>query len=849
MKRVDCRRGIKSFFKTTDYRHYICIGITVGFVLISIFCFRFAGLRLFESLRDFCLSIAYMTVDLFDLAFYIDPTVQNFSSVPYTVSDKIPSTFEMLKSNWSSFWALFVDRNNFNYFLAYSRSKLAFNAKISLIFFSVIFVFVLLLFVLSRFRTQNNNYNVDTKALRIFKKISDKTYRPVKTWIKSFFDFVRSHKSYRILWVLTWAFSFNFFAIFFDIIAFYYYFCATFDLASIFTQLYKLLLDLSPMYKFVPAPVWFLIGFWIFDKIRKSIGYNVLEHHEAMNRGFINEQGVFSLFVAPMRQGKTKASVAFALSREAMFRDMAFEIILGSDLKFPFFPWINLENALRVGMDNRSIYNLASIRRFIDTLRSFFFDKRLSDPSVRKYALNYLRKRYGYSFRNFSFDYDLTRYPIEFDNAKFIESLFDVIKDYAQAYFIYVIRSSLILSNFSIRTDGTIKDIGNLPLWDTDFFHVNSYDVDLISRHSHILDYDVLKLGKKIAGESSFAFEFGVIDITEIAKERLNMLEAQGIRKDDDNANQKNDGFDDWLKMCGHSAMVGHTCFVSIFSDDQREDQLPASLRQVGNILRIEHTDKDKLALPFYFVEDTLDSFLHKSFKKIFRTERFNRGDNTLPYYLFHSLVSWFHAKHERIDNTFGYELMKVSVQDGLKNNAAILYKLFISKKKDLSKRYTSDCLSDTLSVRALRAIWGLDDVPSYKTERATLSETLQQNSYFINRITEQLRVHSPVTDVLVNLESSRFLFLYVDGNDVSFCQGDSISDLYFYFNAAIDKIGEDDYLAILYRLSKYTLKTDSFLEFRQWLSDSFIKGRIDPDRFSLLNEQVDYIQSRCPQR
>lgn len=846
-------KRLNAFLKKTDYRHYICVVITAGFVLLNVFCFPYSVPRFWESLCDFGRSFVYIFAGLFNFYSGIEPSVQNLSAMPFTVSDRIPATWERFVSGWDSFWPAFADPNNFRYFVVMSQHKAFLVSRIVFLILSgVVFVGLILYLIFGRKKKINNNYNVDTKALKIFKRISDYTYRPVKQWLREFFLFVKAYCWYYRVWILIAAFSFNLFSIVFEFIAFYYYFFATFDLPSVFTQIYKLILDLSPMCKFVPVPVWIVLGLWIFDKIRKAIGYNVLEHHEMMNRGFINERGVFSLFVAPMRGGKNKLEVAFTLSREAMFRDMAYDIILRSDLKFPFFPWINLEKAMQAAMKKGYVYNLATTRKFIDFLHERFLDPRImSSPAVTKsYCRKFMKKLWNYRYHNFVFDYDLERYPVIYDNAKYIENLFDVIKDYAQAYFIYVIRSSLILSNYAIRTDGTMNDVGNLPLWDTDFFHVNSYDVDVISRHSHILNYDVLKLGKKIAGESGFAFEFGIIDITEIAKERLNWLEAQGLKKTDDEPNQKNDGFDNWLKMCGHNATVDFTCFVSVYADDQREDQLPASVRQVGEIIRIEDNEKGKLAMPWYFLEDTLYAFLHSRFERRHKSERFNRGDNTLPYYIFHSVMSWLEGKHSRIYNTFGYELMKVSVQDGLKANEKTLHKFFISNKKDLSKRYSTDCLSDTLAVRALRATWGLDDEPMYKTERATFDETLQQNSYFIRDITEQLKAPEIVAaEDSADEEEKKIIFLYVDGSEINFCEGSFVSDLYSYFSTAVGAMNNEDLCAVFQRLSKYSLKTDSFLEFRQWLSDSFMKGRIDPDRFSLLNEQVDYIQSRCPQR
>ena len=52
------------------------------------------------------------------------------------------------------------------------------------------------------------------------------------------------------------------------------------------------------------------------------------------------------------------------------------------------------------------------------------------------------------------------------------------------------------------------------------------------------------------------------VDITEIGKERKNMLELKELKKREEATNQKNDGFNDWLKMIRHSATVDNFPFV-----------------------------------------------------------------------------------------------------------------------------------------------------------------------------------------------------------------------------------------------------------------------------------------------
>ena len=227
-----------------------------------------------------------------------------------------------------------------------------------------------------------------------------------------------------------------------------------------------------------------------------------------------------------------------------------------------------------------------------------------------------------------------------------------------------------------------------------------------------------------------------------------------------DETNQKNDGFDDWVKMCGHLATVDFTCFVSIYCDDQREQNLPASLREVGEILRVEKNEKDLLAMPGFFIEEIYHKIASTLLEKLHKKCRYNQGGNSLLYYILHTILSKMENYYQRVYNIFGYEEMTVSVQDGVQDNEKKNHKFYISNKKDLSKRYSTDCMSDILAVRTLRAMWGLDDVEKYSSERATADEIKKQNSFFINRITEQLK--SPVkrkkkTSLIINDRIKRF--------------------------------------------------------------------------------------------
>ena len=70
-----------------------------------------------------------------------------------------------------------------------------------------------------------------------------------------------------------------------------------------------------------------------------------------------------------------------------------------------------------------------------------------------------------------------------------------MIESYSQLYFVYIIQSSLLISNYSIRVDNILEDSGNFPLWNTTFFPPRTVET---GRHAHILDFDILRLGRKV---------------------------------------------------------------------------------------------------------------------------------------------------------------------------------------------------------------------------------------------------------------------------------------------------------------------------------------------------------------
>lgn len=717
-----------------DYRHIICILITLGFVALGIF--RFFGCigRIIESVRDCGLSVAYYFCEIFEIPHRITPTVNELPKIPFfdfpsqtpdvpTVpavpSVPIPDNWEKFKIKWSAYWRLWATKENFFGYLSAVGNVLYIFSKVIVI----IIPFILLVWLLLRciLKTQNNDYDKDSKPLTIFKRITAHTYTPIKTWLIGFVGFIKEHKNYYVTWLCLWALYFNAFAILIEFIAYYLYFVVSFDFLNLYRQVYKLFIDLSAAFTFIPLWAWAVVGLVALDKFRKNIAYATLNHFERRNRGFINARPIVSMICGTMGKKKTTVLTDMALSQEAMFRDKAFEKILENDLKFPNFPWINLENELKRAMEYHEVYNLATVRKFV-------VKKRL------RWQKTQTRERL--------FNYDYERYGLFYDDKLKVVNVWEVIEIYAQLYFIYVIQSSLLISNYSVRVDGILSDIGNFPLWNADFFKSDSRLIDSYSRHAHILDFDSLRLGKKVIEDNPNAnnFEFGIVLVTEIGKERGNNLELSDKKKKDETTNQKNDMFDSWIRMVRHSATVDNYPFVKVVTDEQRPENWGANGRELCEIIRIRESGETRLAMPFFSLAELLYGWLYNKFAGLYYEYRYNRGDNTLLMYLLKGLTAKMRDYYTGIYNRFGYCVATVDVESGTLDGKTEANKYYLMSKKIYSKRFSTDCFSDFFTVKALRSPVGINDLNEYATEKATFGELAEQNSYFVNDLLNGLK-------------------------------------------------------------------------------------------------------------
>lgn len=277
-------------------------------------------------------------------------------------------------------------------------------------------------------------------------------------------------------------------------------------------------------------------------------------------------------------------------------------------------------------------------------------------------------------------------------------------------------------------------DAGNFPMWVNDFFPETKKRE---SRFSHILDFDVLRLGKKIIEDNPNigSFEFGVVVITEVGKERGNNLELKELKKGTEETNQKNDLFNSWLKMCRHSATVDNFPFIKVFTDEQRPESWGADARDLCEIVHIVSAGETKLALPFYTIEEMIADHLFRGFMNLYYDFRYRRGDNTLLVYLFKWVTSVIFRHNVRIYNRYGFSQLKVEKEAGTMDGKPTKKTYYLMNQKIYSSRFSTDCFSDYFNDMAKKTNVGLNDYIEYACEKASVEELKLQNSYFINSL------------------------------------------------------------------------------------------------------------------
>ena len=683
---------------------------------VAILCTDFVHVfpRLWESMRDFGLAVGEMGADM------INTTFGTHLSVPSTSLAELSSSVRSIDFPLLSFdtirvfGALFIDKAVFSAYLASLGPKLRNIAYILLIAMP----FVVVGFYL--FNRQFTVTKLDQRRSIPLRIVDDRLVpyfiRPVKEYIVGFIGFVKFNKVYKVLYGIELLLFFNVLAVGFEAFGWYFHLIATFSFKGFGMSIYKLFLDVLPGVFYVPFVIWMVVGVVVFDCLRKRRGYRVLEHNEAKDKGFIASLPIVNFVWGTMGSKKTTLLTDMALSYSAYFRFKAYQLLLDCDLLFPDFPWLSFERDLRAamalerGVEGR-VYNLYSAGKWVKSL--------VDRVNAGEHDL------YG----NIGVS--------EVSDGLLINDLADVLSDYAKLYLIYVVHSSLLISNYGIREDAVLSDLGNFPMWSFDFFKKDPAYSAACSRHSHILDFDTLKLGKKLVqgNVDSDGFEFGVVVITEIGKERGNQFDLRRLDSKSNAPSQLNDQFNDLLKLSRHFATVRFFPFIVFLVDDQRPDSWSADARDLCQLICVNSCDDRRSAMPFHFLDDFFHDLLYSRFTFRYSSFRYHRADNTLFMTAYKRFIAFVHRRYSVNHNTFDYMPIVLDLELGTRDGQTVRHPYYLSVKKIYADRFATDAFAGFVEAKVSRATYGLDDIEAFATTHATIDEMLSTNSYLIRNV------------------------------------------------------------------------------------------------------------------
>ena len=346
--------------------------------------------RFGEACKDFGLSAAYYVCELFGLDYSFAPTVTEYSNV-LRWEILLPDDWNGFTASASEYFALLISGENFAGYWAKVGDVMLVVAKVIAVLLPC--VIALLLVIYRMYRQGNTKHNQDTKPLRVFKAISKYTYQPVKRAVLYYREYLSEHKGVWVCWIILWVFHLNLASIVMGFFAYYFYFVLSFDVANLYVQVCKLLIDLQVIFRHFPWWSIVTVCWLLFNRWRKNIALNRLRHFEARNCGFINELPIVSMACGSMGKRKTTLITDMVLSQEVMFRQKALEILQNNDMKFPYFPWIMFEDELRQCMEYGTVYNLASVKTWVALKRSRFIRHRNAQTQLYGYDWKRMRWR------------------------------------------------------------------------------------------------------------------------------------------------------------------------------------------------------------------------------------------------------------------------------------------------------------------------------------------------------------------------------------------------------------------------------------------------------------------------
>lgn len=718
--------------------HGISVAFIVAALCFSVFRFQPVFWRILSAFEDLGRSIGY-----FFASDYVTPTI---TDIPSSSTALLPLTWEEFKVCLDEYWRLLFDWKNFlRYILFILDIILTVSTYVGPIVVTFA-AFALVLWIIYGIpdkkpedKPQEGETVEESRESKPYKWFMRKVapwMRKVRDFVKGYFDFLSPKgvkwykKGYKLALVLIWLYNLNVLTIALEVAAFFFYFIIAFDFVSIYTLFVKVLLDLTVALEFLPTIVEVVIGYKIFDWVRRRLGNKLRKNKVEKAEKFLDDyQG--AIFAEGKQRSKKSSFLAF-LKRieERRFRKKAFGKMKEREKQFPFFPWPTLERMVDRCRDKQFIV-LEDVEYCAKYIKRAF-DAREDADKLRGLA-SYLRVEYGYDFT------DVLRYaefyPMTFDTGTTVVSLFKAIESYMMLCLIYHHPTPLDISNYSIREDFCFKDNGFFRIFDGNLFRPAEKSAEY-SQYGHNMNYDIFRPGKAFDEETRYdeAVEFGIGVQQEFSKERKNRYSrAQQPKAEEREATQDNDGFELDTKMRGHVATIDNVDFWRWFFDDQRANGLGADNKDMATIATIKKSLPGKIILPLFGIDELVYLLVTKLRDGFHWLVRNNKKGKTLLDYLVTISYQPFHRNFERVRRAYTVYPLKLKMSDG--NDGEVFdanLTMYIVEACTYNDIFATDSARVFYKEKHRKAKRGLNKIEQYEGLYPTRRNFKNQRSYWV---------------------------------------------------------------------------------------------------------------------
>lgn len=587
---------------------------------------------------------------------------------------------------------------------------------------------------------------IRTKPFRLWEKFKNKIGKKVCFHIKHFFKYFSKEYTFgkiKIglflkLFILIWSYKLNVLTIVIEAVAYVLYFCSSdFGAWKIYTVLVKLAGDATVLIAFFNFIEWTVIVWILIEVLRRRAGKKAIEKRHDKDKQILIEYDGEILITG--RQGKGKSTTGGHMVRllSEMFRnDFAKPDLLSLSAQFPFFPWHNVEDYF---VKNDFIFNRKEvISDFIEKLKTTFNGGKYDERSSK---VRLFRRNYHYKFKNLLFGYDYDKYPTTYSNGIREIDIFETIEYYAELYFLYTVKTSLIFGIVPIREDYYKESEGFFPKYNFDAFQ-NPKDSKNHTRYCHIANQNSFRLGKTMQPNDPVedGFEFGIEYTPEKGKERGNQLTNRASKADADECNPNNDGYEDEAKMMRHVGNIYFKNYRRRISDEQRAGSLQANDTQLCTIFEIMDT-KDKIAMPFFWIgKDLMKWWRAFSVKKI-ETIRYYGREFSFIGHLWLSLIHKINRYFDVIENRYGVTETICNVFHGmdgtLLEEKLVYYKTNVIARNDMTR---TDSIRMFYREKVLSATGGINEFPTFNSLDMTVDEMHECRSHFYEKLRSRIQ-------------------------------------------------------------------------------------------------------------